>query len=321
MRLPFKLPEFISPRGLRGAGVLGMNRRNHAYIMRYNDRADYPDVDDKLRTKTLAIKHGVATAELVGSIDCQFQVKSFEKMVENVPDFVIKPGHGSGGRGILVIKRREGRNFYKPNGAVCDYNFIYDHISNVLSGLYSLGGQPDYALFERCIDFSDVYSRYSYQGVPDVRIIVFKGYPVMAMIRLATKLSDGRANLHQGAIGVGISIRSGEPRLAAQHNCEITHHPDTGAAFCELFIPHWDEHLELAAKCAEMTPLGYFGADISTDSKRGPLLLELNARPGLAIQIANGAGLLKRLQLIESLPEDMHKTPAEKIAFSRANFD
>lgn len=321
MKISLKLPEFVSPKLLHENGVLGMNERNHAYIMRYNNRRDYPDVDDKLRTKRLAIEHGVATAELVGSIDCQFQVKSFLKLVKDVPDFVIKPGHGSGGRGILVITHHDGKNFYKPNGTVCDYNFIYEHISNILSGLYSLGGKPDYALFERCIDFSDVYSRFSYQGVPDVRLIVFKGYPVMSMIRLATKLSDGRANLHQGAIGVGISIKTGLPLFAAQHNQKVEVHPDTGAKFSELKIPFWEEHLRLAALCATMTPLGYFGADISTDSKRGPLLLELNARPGLAIQIANGCGLLKRLRLIESLPEDAHKTIEEKIAFSKSTFD
>ena len=296
MRFSFKLPQFVSPKSLHENGVLGMNERNHAYIMRYNNRKDYPDVDDKLRTKKLAVEHGVSTAEYVGAIDCQFQVKNFFNIVKDVPDFVIKPGHGSGGRGILVI-------------------------SNILSGLYSLGGNPDYALFERCIDFSDVYSRFSYQGVPDVRLIVFKGYPVMSMIRLATKLSDGRANLHQGAIGVGISIRTGLPLFATQNNKRIEVHPDTNANLSELRIPFWEEHLRLAALCATMTPLGYFGADISTDSKRGPLLLELNARPGLAIQIANGCGLLKRLRLIESLPDNVHATIEEKIEFSKQNFN
>ena len=321
MRLTFNLPKFASPKTLRENGVLGMNQRNHAYIMRYNNRKDYPDVDDKLRTKKLAIAHGVSTAELLGSIDCQFQVRNFFNIVKNVPDFVIKPGHGSGGRGILVITRHDGETFYKPNGTSCDFNFIYEHISNILSGLYSLGGTPDYALFERCIDFSDVYSRFSYQGVPDVRLIVFKGYPVMSMIRLATKLSDGRANLHQGAIGVGISIKTGLPLFAAQHNRRIEVHPDTNANLSELRIPFWQEHLRLAALCATFTPLGYFGADISTDSKRGPLLLELNARPGLAIQIANGCGLLKRLRLIESLPENAHASIEEKIEFAKENFD
>ena len=321
MRFSFKLPQFVSPKSLHENGVLGMNERNHAYIMRYNNRKDYPDVDDKLRTKKLAVEHGVSTAEYVGAIDCQFQVKNFFNIVKDVPDFVIKPGHGSGGRGILVITRHDGKTFYKPNGTSCDFNFIYEHISNILSGLYSLGGNPDYALFERCIDFSDVYSRFSYQGVPDVRLIVFKGYPVMSMIRLATKLSDGRANLHQGAIGVGISIRTGLPLFATQNNKRIEVHPDTNANLSELRIPFWEEHLRLAALCATMTPLGYFGADISTDSKRGPLLLELNARPGLAIQIANGCGLLKRLRLIEYLPDNAHATIEEKIEFSKQNFN
>lgn len=298
-----------------------MNQRNYSYIMRYNRRADYPDVDDKLRTKELAIRYKVATAELVGSIAYQYQVKAFRQLVKDVPDFVIKPGHGSGGRGIMVFSRHDGVNFYKPNGTVCHYGQIYEHISNILSGLYSLGGQVDYALFERCIDFSDIYSRFSFQGVPDVRLIVFKGFPVMAMIRLATKESDGRANLHQGAVGVGLSIRDGRPLFAAQHNREITHHPDTGAAFSELRVPDWEEHLKLAARCAEMTSLGYFGADIATDRRRGPLLLELNARPGLAIQIANGCGLLSRLRRIELLENKTHLTSAEKIAFSRENFD
>ncbi len=313
-------PRLVSPRRLRRAGVLGMNQRNSDYIMRYNRRADYPDVDDKLRTKQLAIRQQVATAELIGCIKHQFQVKNFRELVAGVPDFVIKPGHGSGGRGILVIRHHDGEHFYKPNGEVWNYKLIYEHISNILSGLYSLGGQVDYALFERCIDFSDVYSRFSFEGVPDVRLIVFRGYPVMSMIRLATRESDGRANLHQGAVGVGLRIRDGSPEFAAQHNRAVTRHPDTGAAFSELRVPRWEEHLELAARCAEMTPLGYFGADIATDRRRGPLLLELNARPGLAIQIANGQGLLTRLRLIESLPPGAHPGRAEKIAFAREHF-
>ena len=145
------MPQFASPKSLHENGVLGMNERNHAYIMRYNNRKDYPDVDDKLRTKKLAVEHGVSTAEYVGAIDCQFQVRSFFNIVKSVPDFVIKPGHGSGGRGILVITRHDGKTFYKPNGTSCDYNFIYEHISNILSGLYSLGGSFHIMREERSI--------------------------------------------------------------------------------------------------------------------------------------------------------------------------
>ncbi len=316
----FPWPRLVSPRRLREAGVLGMNRRNHGYIMRYNRRRDYPDVDDKLRTKMLAIRHRVPTAEFLGAIRYQYQVRRFRELIVDVPDFVIKPGHGSGGRGIIVITGHDAGQFRRSSGEICDFDFVYEHISNILSGLYSLGGQPDYALFERCIDFSDVYRDFSFQGVPDVRMVVFKGYPVMAMIRLATRESAGRANLHQGAVGVGLSIRDGSPRFAARRNRELTHHPDTGRELRTLVVPQWEEHLELAARCGEMTPLGYFGADIATDRNRGPLLLELNARPGLAIQIANGEGLTKRLALVDGLPEGRHSTIEERIAFAREHF-
>ena len=177
------------------------------------------------------------------------------------------------------------------------------------------------ALFEECISFSEIFSDFSYQGVPDIRIIVFQGYPVMAMMRLATKRSDGRANLHQGAVGVGLSIRSGEPRQAVLLDEPVTHHPDTGRALSELAVPEWGKHLELAARCAKMIRLGYFGADIVNDSEKGPLLLELNARPGLGIQIANRAGLRSRLELIESLPPNAMLSVREKIEFAQAHFD
>jgi hypothetical protein len=70
-----------------------------------------------------------------------------------------------------------------------------------------------------------------------------------------------------------------------------------------------------------MTGLGYIGCDLVLDRKLGPLILELNARPGLAIQIANGAGLSLRLQAIEALDEEQLEWPAEKrVEYSRSLF-
>jgi hypothetical protein len=43
------------------------------------------------------------------------------------------------------------------------------------------------------------------------------------------------------------------------------------------------------------------GIDFLIDKDKGPLIVELNARPGLSIQIANRAGLKKRLERIERL--------------------
>ncbi len=315
------LKSFASPGSLKRAGVLSMNRRNHDFIMKYNQRRYYPMVDDKLLTKRLAEEAGVPCAGLIGAIHYQHEVKNIASMICDVKGgFVIKPGHGSGGRGILVIRDHSEGRFVKNDGTVLPDREVYSAVTDILSGLYSLGGQVDYALIEQCIHFSDVFRDYSFQGIPDVRVIVFRGYPVMAMIRLATRQSDGRANLHQGAVGVGLSLKDGRPCMAVQSGEAVAVHPDTGARLSELRVPFWNEHLELAARCADMIKLGYFGADIVIDKERGPLLLELNARPGLAIQIANHAGLASRLERIEALPEHAHAGAEERAAFARDIF-
>lgn len=312
------LKNYAPPALLKKNGVLSMNSRNHDYIMKYNQRRYFPSVDDKLLTKELAEKAGVPSAELIGAIRRTHEADSFDEMTRSSADgFVIKPGHGSGGRGILVIRKRESESFIKNDGTVLKHEEIRRTILNILSGLYSLGGQTDYALIEKRIDFSKIFEPFSFQGIPDVRIIVFRGYPAMAMMRLATRRSDGRANLHQGAVGVGLSIRSGYPLNAVQFNRPVTRHPDTGAMLADLRIPFWREHLLLAARCADIIKLGYFGADIVIDKVRGPLLLELNARPGLAIQLANHAGLKTRLQKIESLPSPEALSAEERISLVR----
>jgi hypothetical protein len=64
-----------SPRRLRQLGVLGMNRRNADFIMRYNPRHLYPLVDDKLLTKKLALERGIAVPELYAVITEQHEGK------------------------------------------------------------------------------------------------------------------------------------------------------------------------------------------------------------------------------------------------------
>lgn len=294
----------ISPMQLRQLGVLGMNGRNVRYIARYNQRNLYPLVDDKLKTKRAAQDAGIAVPELLGVIESQWQMRGLQAMIENWPQFVIKPTRGSGGKGILVITGRDFDYYIKSNGRKLKLSELHHHINNVLSGLYSLGGKPDKVMFEDVIDFDASLEEFTYEGVPDIRIIVFRGFPVMAMMRCSTHSSDGRANLHQGAIGVGIDIVTGRSLQAVQHNRPVVIHPDTGKAFSELEIRNWDTILELAAGCYEMTGLGYIGCDIVLDRQKGPVILELNARPGLAIQVANGHGLAKRLAMVEDFSEE-----------------
>jgi alpha-L-glutamate ligase-like protein len=311
--------EWVRPSVLVKLGILGMNGRNVDYIGRYNDRRLYPLVDNKLKTKKLASEHGLNTPELLGYIEFQREIKKVNELIPEGEGFVIKPAQGSGGKGILVILSHDGRSFEKPSGERLDMAEIKRHISNTLSGLYSLGGKNDVAMFEKLIEFDNVFEGFSYEGVPDVRVIIYRGFPAMAMMRLSTAASDGKANLHQGAVGVGIDIVDGKAVNAVQFDRPIELHPDTGKELHSLIVPHWDEILKIAAGSYDMTGLGYLGVDVVLDKKRGPMLLELNARPGLAIQIANNCGMLKRFELIDEVA-DRGLNAAERIAFSKRSF-
>jgi alpha-L-glutamate ligase-like protein len=308
---------FITPRELRRRGVLGMNRRNAEMIAALNPRSHYPLVDDKLRTKELALGAGIAVPELYGVVETNHDIRYLPEIVASRDDFVIKPAHGSGGNGILVVTGRLGERFRKASGLLADLDGLEHHVSNILSGMYSLGGQPDQAMIEYRVRFDPLFGRVSFQGVPDIRIVVYKGYPVMAMVRLPTRASDGKANLHQGAVGAGIDIATGVTGHGVCHNEIEPRHPDTGAPLAGIEIPDWERLLELAAGCYELTGMGYLGVDVVLDRDFGPLILELNARPGLAVQIANGAGLLHVIKAVEARAPSCTPGPERRVALVR----
>jgi alpha-L-glutamate ligase-like protein len=295
------MSAWIHPRKLSQRGVLGMNRRNVGYIGRYNPRERFPLVDDKLKTKLIANKAGVQVPELLHVVRAQHEIEDIEAQLGPLSEFVIKPAQGSGGKGILVIESKDEDAFVKSSGERISLQTVKRHLSNIISGLHSLGGRYDVAIIESLVKVSPLFRNVSHEGVPDIRLIVFQGYPVMGMLRLATTASDGKANLHQGAVGVGLDIGNGTSIAAVQDNQVIETHPDTQADLTRLAVPNWRQLLILAARCFDVTQLGYLGCDIVIDETRGPLLLELNARPGLSIQIANSAGLLPRLRQIEKL--------------------
>ncbi|MEO7385499.1 MAG: alpha-L-glutamate ligase-like protein [Gammaproteobacteria bacterium] len=289
---------------LSGNGVVGLNERNCQYIMRYNSRRLYPLVDDKLATKRLAMAADIPVPELYGVIASHREVRDLPKIVATHRDFVVKPAQGSGGDGILVVSARvKDKNVYRlVDGTVLGEDDIEHHLSNIISGQYSLGGQRDVALVEYCVKFDATFAEHSFRGVPDIRVIVFRGYPVMGMVRLPTRRSHGKANLHQGAVGAGLDLATGLTTHGVTGNSTVTEHPDTGAAIAGLQIPQWEYLLQFAARCYELTGLGYLGVDIVLDRDKGPMLLELNARPGLNIQIANRCGLRPLLDLVETQP-------------------
>ncbi len=304
---------------LKQIGVVGLNCRNADFTLKYNKRKFYPLVDDKLKTKTLAQQAGIAVPELYGVIEIQHQIEELPKFLEPYSDFVIKPAHGSGGEGVTVISGRSKNMYRQINGVLLAEEELKHQVSNILGGMYSLGGQSDRALIEYRVRFDPVFEKVSYLGVPDIRVIVFLGVPVMAMIRLPTRMSKGKANLHQGAIGSGINLSSGKTLSAVWRNDIITEHPDTGQTVTGIEIPKWYSLLDLAVRCCELTGLSYQGVDIVLDEKLGPLILELNARPGLNIQIANRTGLLHRLRLVEEQHSNL-SSREDKIRFAMERF-
>lgn len=308
-------------RRLRRNGVLGLNERNANVIQSFNPRKFYPLVDDKLRTKRLALKAGIAVPELYGVMASQHDVRRLSGIVERRRDFVIKPAHGTGGDGILVVADRSSRHegLYR----LVDGNYISEadirhHVSNIIGGQYSFVGSRDRALIEYRVETDPVFSAVTFQGVPDIRVLVFRGYPIMAMVRLPTRRSRGKANLHQGAVGAGVDLAHGFTSSGVLGNDIVHEHPDTGEQIAGITIPQWEYFLLLAARCYELTGLGYLGVDIVLDRSLGPLILELNARPGLNIQIANKLGLKNRLERIQDLLGE--HSADDKVALVRESF-
>jgi alpha-L-glutamate ligase-like protein len=311
---------------LKAKGILGINNRVGRYILRYNQRKFYPFVDDKSKTDHLLANTNIRMPKIYKLVESHGDLKNLEFTLDAYPSFVLKPASGSQGNGIIVItdtiyNEKNQKVYVRSSGKHMSLNEINYHISSILSGLYSLSGRPDKAIIQQKLTSSAVFNDYSYGGIPDIRVITFMGYPIMAMVRLPTKGSQGRANLHQGAVGCGLDIMTGKVVNAVCLDKPITTHPDTNSIFTNLQIPNWKEILLLASRVYEVSKLGYMGVDIVLDASDGPMLLEMNARPGLSIQLANQAGLVGRLEYIsEHAPKSLNAMERVEFILSQAQF-
>jgi alpha-L-glutamate ligase-like protein len=309
-----------SIRSLKKAGLLGINGRNADYIMRCNPRSSFPLVDDKILTKKLAESYQIPVPSLYTVIDQHGGVAGLLEALRGNRQFVVKPARGSGGSGILLIVDCTEKGYVTQSAQVISPQDFSYHISEILSGVYSLSGLEDKAVIEALIHPDSTFEAVTFQGVPDIRIIVYRGVPVMSMVRLPTRASDGKANLHRGAIGAGIDLGKGVTMTAVSRSQVVSRHPDTGNPVSGIQIPYWEKMLWMAARSFEMTGLGYIGVDLVIDRDRGPFLLELNARPGLAIQLANRRGLKERLDRIDRAPSEIFASAEERVAWAREAF-
>jgi len=287
-----------------GNKILGMNSRNLTYIRPHNLKKTKRLADDKIRSKRLLKKAGVPVPRLIAQISSRRTLESFDWSILP-PSFVLKPNKGLGGDGIIVVYgRKKGTDdtWIKSDGKTITVEDLKTHIGHILDGEYSLSNTPDIAFFEERLKLSKEFRPYAYKGIPDIRIIVYNKVPVMAMLRLPTKESGGKANLQQGGVGVGIDMARGTTTTAVQGKSKVIEYvPGTRLLLSGIKIPYWDEMLALAVKAQEASGLGFLGADIAIDRNDGPVFLELNARPGLSIQVANMSGLKERLERVEGL--------------------
>jgi alpha-L-glutamate ligase-like protein len=298
--------------------VLGLNRRNHGYLFAYNSPRHYALVDDKRATKVALAVHGVAAPALQHVCDTQWEVRRLGERLGAATDFVLKPARGAGGAGIVVVVERRGARFVKASGRTLGRRDLEAHACDVLAGVYSARGADDALLVEERVIAEPTLGRLAYRGVPDVRVLVFRGVPVLAMLRLPTRHSDGRANLHLGGVGVGVDLASGRTTFAVRGRLgrrPLTVHPDLGCSLTGVTVPLWQDVLHVAVRAADAVDLGFVGVDVVLDVRHGPLILELNARPGLSIQLANRRGLRPLLDAVAALTPPA--APGDRVALGQ----
>jgi len=271
--------------------ALGMNRRNLEFLVPYNPRGLFVVVDYKPGTKRRLAAAGIPVPATYAELGRQWDLRHLASILAPRSSFVVKPARGAGGGGVVVVAERAGDAFVKASGAPMSLADLAAHCSDILAGAYARSTHSDEVLVEYRVQADPVLGAISYRGVPDVRVFVFRGVPVQAMIRLPTRASDGRANLHMGGMAVGVDLASGVTTQGVLHGRPTRYHPDLECDVGGREIPEWDAMLAIAARCYDAIPLGYLGVDLVLDAEHGPLVLELNARPGLTIQLANRRGL------------------------------
>lgn len=281
-----------------------MNARNLDFVRPFNRRRGMRIADQKLLCKRILSGVHLPVSPLIGKIRNREELENFDW--NKLPNsFALKPNRGFGGEGILVVYARKKNRpdaWVKANGTIVTIEDLKTHIENILDGSFSLSNTPDIAFFEERLKLLKLFKPYAYKGIPDIRVIVFNRIPVMAMLRLPTKTSDGKANLQQGAIGVGIDMATGTTTTAIMGKGHIIEKvPGTGLPLSGIKIPYWKQILTMAVEAQSVSSLGFLGADIAIDRDRGPVILELNARPGLSIQLANFSGLKERLARVRGI--------------------
>lgn len=281
--------------------ILGMNAR-YRYT-KFNSSKSKSYGFSKLRTKELLNSHNIPTAQVYHVFSSLQDLDDVNWEIIPAP-FVIKPASGSAGKGIVVVTKKIANQSVwvtSDNEHITEDDMSL-HVNNILDGEFSTWGSSHKAIVEEMIPAHPALMKYSYKGTPDIRVIVFNSVPIMAMARIPTKESHGRANLDQGAIALGIDLATGISTYGLYgKSTRITRFPHNNKKVNGIRIPEWSKVLKIAVDAANAAGYVYMGADIFIHPDKGPMIVELNGFPGLSIQLANRAGLKRRLERVEGL--------------------
>lgn len=286
---------------MKTSSILGMNARSSLFTGRYNSRLAKKIADSKLQTDKVLKIAGVPKPDIYAKFRTLNSIYSFDW--NTLPSrFALKPSRGMGGEGIIVVKKKVKDGVWiSSSREEITIDDLKLHSIDILEGAYSMGNVPDVAFVQEYVGRHSRFRKLAFRGTPDIRIIVFNKIPVMAMVRLPTKESGGRANIHQGALAVGIDIATGITTKAIWHGEQILLKPGTNRKLRGIKIPNWNTILKVAVEAQIASGLGYCGVDVVLHPEKGPMIIELNAQPGLQIQMANMDGLQKRLNRVDEM--------------------
>ncbi|MGH9576376.1 MAG: sugar-transfer associated ATP-grasp domain-containing protein, partial [Terriglobales bacterium] len=247
-------------------------------------------------TKRHLDEAGVPTPRTLLSAESEHELDHRQAALDVPGGFALKPASGTQGEGIVLFTGSEQGRYRLLNGEIWSYEQLRAHVRDITRGLHSASDDRDRALFEELIHPDEFSRSIVPAGIPDIRVLIVRGKAIAAMLRVPTIKSGGRANLHQGAAGFAVDMASGRIGSGTHEGKVIDAHPDSGERLAGRELPRWPEVLRVASAAQQAVPLGYAGIDVCLDERRGAVVIEINARPGIEIQNALQKGLMPELQ-------------------------
>jgi hypothetical protein len=207
-------------------------------------------------------------------VNTKVSFEAFSEVFANTKRVIYKPMNGNRGFGVEAFDLNEANK-----------REVYD----------VLAGYPDGVVEAYVVQHPEML-RLCPSSVNTIRVVTFSSNtaPVTAdgkymdIAYTALRIGGGGSivdNFHSGGMVSVIDLEGGYLITdAADMECNVfTHHPATGVEIKGFQIPHYQEVLDMVTEAVTKNKLeGYLGWDIAI-AEDGPLLIEVNNRPGVVL--------------------------------------